>query len=66
MDAPPAVHGAAANPVAEARPAARPHDVRITIGRVEVHVAPGRAAPVRPATSRRSPLSLADYLARRK
>ena len=51
-------------PVAAA--SARAPDVQISIGRGEVHAAPSRAAPVRAAPARRLPLSLADYLARRK
>jgi hypothetical protein len=45
---------------------AREPDVQISIGRVEVHAAPTRAAAVPVAPARRPPLSLADYLARRK
>lgn len=45
--------------------AARPPDVRITIGRVEVHATPPPVTRARVAT-RRPPLSLADYLAQRK
>lgn len=41
-------------------------DVHISIGRVEVHAAPARPAPVRAAAARQSGLSLADYLARRR
>jgi hypothetical protein len=66
MDTSPAEHGAPANPATESPLVPRPPDVRITIGRVEVHAAPGRAVPARPAASRRPPLSLADYLAQRK
>jgi hypothetical protein len=41
-------------------------DVRISIGRVEVHAAAARPAPPRAVVTRPSPLSLADYLAQRK
>ncbi len=41
-------------------------DVHISIGRVEVHAAPERPAPVRAAAARHTGLSLADYLARRR
>jgi hypothetical protein len=45
--------------------------VNITIGRVEVHAAPPRPAPVRaetprPAAQRRAPVSLDEYLRRRE
>ena len=46
-------------------PASAP-DVHISIGRVEVHAATARPAPVRVAPARHSGLSLADYLARRR
>jgi hypothetical protein len=46
-------------------PASAP-DVHISIGRVEVHAAPARPAPVRAAPARQSGLSLSDYLARRR
>jgi hypothetical protein len=45
---------------------ARAPDVQISIGRVEVHARPALAAAVPVALARRPPLSLADYLARRK
>jgi hypothetical protein len=57
---PPAPH-AAGSPASVRMP-----DVQISIGRVEVHAVPARAAPVRTAQARRPPLSLAEYLAQRK
>jgi hypothetical protein len=55
---PPALSGVSVSP--------RVPDVHISIGRVEVHAGPARAAPVRATPARRPPLSLADYLAQRK
>ncbi|HKM74523.1 MAG TPA: hypothetical protein VKI44_16230 [Acetobacteraceae bacterium] len=52
---------AAGSPASERAP-----NVQISIGRLEVHAAPARAAPVRAALAQRPPLSLADYLAQRK
>ncbi|HYM74180.1 MAG TPA: hypothetical protein VET89_14455 [Stellaceae bacterium] len=53
-------------PFAASPPApARAPDVQISIGRVEVHAGPARAAPPRVAQARRQPRPLADYLARR-
>jgi hypothetical protein len=40
-------------------------DVQISIGVVEVHAAPRRPVPVRPAPARGPQVSLADYLAQR-
>jgi hypothetical protein len=53
----------ASAPVANADvSAARPPHVHISIGRVEVHAVPARAAAPRSAPVRRPQLSLADYL----
>jgi hypothetical protein len=57
----------ASAPVANAAVSApRPPHVHISIGRVEVHAVPARAAAARSAPVRRPQLSLADYLAQRK
>jgi hypothetical protein len=56
----------AARPTPAASAPARAPDVHISIGRLEVHAGPARAAPARPAPPRRPQQSLADYLARRK
>lgn len=55
----------AIQPVAAAY-SVRVPDVHISIGRMEVHAAPARATPPRPAPTLRPQQSLADYLARRK
>ena len=55
----------AIQPVAAASSVRAP-DVHISIGRMEVHAAPARATPPRPAPTLRPQQSLADYLARRK
>ena len=72
--APGVVAGPRPQPAALERPSAPPRrkrhaagapapEVRISIGRVEVHAAPPRPSPVAAAPARRPALSLADYLA---
>jgi hypothetical protein len=60
-----------ARPPRETQATSAAPQVNISIGRVEVHAAPPRADPVRaepsrPATQRRAPVSLDEYLRRRE